>query len=56
MIAEYDARTGRITLLMDRDEFTETVEWLEMVDGHDGATLDWRKEHDRLFPSSPQDD
>lgn len=51
MIASYDSRrSGRVTLTMTPDEFTETVEWLESVGPHDGATRDWRAEHDRVMP------
>lgn len=37
-------------ITMTPSEFTETVEWLETVDPHDGATKDWRREHDRIMP------
>jgi hypothetical protein len=50
MTVEYDARRGRITITMTPNEFTETVEWLETVDPSDGATNDWRAEHDRVMP------
>jgi hypothetical protein len=41
---------GRVTVEMTLTEFRETVEWLEMIDPHDGATRDWRAELDRIDP------
>jgi hypothetical protein len=53
MRASYDFRDRTVRVAMSRREFIETVEWLETVDPHDGATKDWREELDRLFPSEP---
>lgn len=50
-----DARTGVVTIEMASSEFTETVEWLEAVDPTDGATKDWRAEHDRVMPTVEED-
>lgn len=50
MIASLDHRRRVVMITMTPSEFTETVEWLETVDPHDGATKDWRREHDRIMP------
>lgn len=49
MIATIDHRR-RPPIVMTRDEFRETVEWLEVVDPSDAATREWRKELDRIDP------
>lgn len=51
-----DYRSGTITITMAPDEFTETVEWLELASPADGATADWRKWHDEVMPPAAADE
>lgn len=39
---------------MSTEEFTETVEWLEVTSPHDAATEHWREMHDDLFPEDDE--
>ena len=50
MIARYNFRDREVTITMTPTEFTETVEWLECIADHDGATHEWRREHNRVMP------
>jgi hypothetical protein len=44
-----------VEIKMTLDEFRETVEWLEGVDPHDGATKDWRLWLDSIDPPSVEE-
>jgi hypothetical protein len=43
-------RRGIVAIRMTEAEFTETVEWLELVASDDGFTRDLREVHDRIIP------
>lgn len=46
----FNRRPYDVEIRMSLDEFRETVEWLEAISPHDGATRDWRAELDRIDP------
>lgn len=57
MIVKRDYRLGGgVMIKMTADEFRETVEWLEMLDPHDGATQEWRQALDRVDPPKSEED